>query len=1169
MTGATDDAPADGGPSSGTDPDRPMLALLMAYQRRAWRRGERTPVEAFLAQQPALREDAEAVLDLIYQEVILREQAGEAPRLEEYLGRFPHLAPQLALQFELEGAFGPSTVEQSIADVTLGKRNSPAPAILPTVPGYEVMGVLGRGGMGVVYKVRQLRLNRVSALKMILAGDHAEPEAALRFLSEAEAVAKLNHPHIVQVFTCGDHDGRPYIEMECVDGGSLADRLDGTPWPAAAAPLIETVARAIQEAHRLGIVHRDLKPANVLLTADGTPKVADFGLAKWLGVETGLTRSSWIVGSPSYMAPEQADGKAGTVGPAADVYSLGAVLYELLTGRPPFKAATVLETLEQVKSAEPVSPIRLQPKLPRDLVTICLKCLEKEPARRYATAAELAEDLRRFGAGEVIRARPIGAARRGWRWCRRRPSLAALGAAVVLLLAIVAVGAPMAVLSLRHERDLARAAEKRAVDRLRDTYVIGARATRLSGREGQRFDSLKLLEQAARIRPSAEVRDQVIACLAAADLRVEREWEGFPVLNTGLDFDYPLTRYARSDWRGTVSFRRVADDSEIRSLPAPEPSGPATVLRFDPEGRYLAALHVAWDPLRICHRVWDLADGRLVLDLPTDDPGASVAFSPDGRRLAAGREGRAIGIYELATGREVARLEGVPDLSLIAFHPLGRLLAASSWADRAVEVRNLETGAITSTLRHPVGVHGLAWSPDGATLAAGCGDHHIYLWDAVTSRLRAVLKGHNALVTHLTFHPSDDLLISGGWDDTIRLWQPSTGELLVTAPGSPVRLGPDGRRLAYRDDRHVGIREVADGEACRLVGPQRAAGPDPEVNAPGFKWVDFDPGGRLLVAAGGDGVHLWDLPTWREVAHLPLPEGGAVLFDPRGGGLITYATTGLQLWPIRPGAAGSSTPLRLGPPRLIMSPFSRPDYFFGSLSAAGGWLAAGDRPGHRAIVLDLDRPKECRSIPDRPEIESVALSPDGHWLAAGGRDVPGVRIRERETGRLVATLPGGMAGAPNVRLAFSPDGRLLIVGFQGDYRAWSVGDWRLLWTIERSRVYGAPGPVSCAGDGRLAAIAPFHDVVELVDATDGRALAALESPDPKAISSLCFAPDGTRLAVATDGRAVQVWDLGAIRRHLKSMRLDWDLPRLPLSGAGADSPIVPPVRIGWTRSSRP
>jgi WD40 repeat protein len=499
-----------------------------------------------------------------------------------------------------------------------------------------------------------------------------------------------------------------------------------------------------------------------------------------------------------------------------------------------------------------------------------------------------------------------------------------------------------------------------------------------------------------------------------------------------------------------------------------------------------------------------------------------------------------MGIYELATGREVTRLERVPDLESIAFHPFGRLLAVASSTDRVVEVRDLEMGVTKSSLAHPAGAHGVAWSPDGATLATGGGDHQIYLWDAETSRSLAVLKGHSELVSYLIFHPSGDLLISGGWDGTIRIWHTSTGELLVTAPGYPVRLGPDGRRLAYGDARRIGIREVAGGEACRLLGPQRAAVPG--AGAPRFKWVDFEPGGRLLAAAGGDGVRLWDLPTSREVAHLPLAADGAVLFEPRGGSLITYEATGLRRWPIRPEPAGPSTTVQLGPPRLIMGPSDGPSPPFACLSVAGGWLAAGDRPRQRAIVMDLERPEEWRSIPDRPEIESVALSPDGQWLAAGGRAEPGVRIRERETGRLVATLPGGAAGAANVRLAFSPDGRLLIGGFQGDYRAWSVGAWRLLWTIKRSRQDERPGPVACAGDGRLAAIAASRDVVQLVDLTTGRTLAALESPDPKGIWGLCFAPDGARLAVATDGRAVQVWDLKAIRQSLAVIRLDWVEP---------------------------
>jgi serine/threonine-protein kinase len=270
---------------------------------------------------------------------------------------------------------------------------------------------------------------------MILAGDHAAPEAAIRFLGEAESVARLHHPNVVQVFAFGEHDGNPYFEMEYVAGGNLADRIDGTPWPARdAARMIETLARAIHEVHRLGIVHRDLKPANVLLATDGVPKIADFGLAKWLGVETGLTRTDHVLGSPSYMAPEQARGGSAPIGPAADVYALGAILHELLTGRPPFQAATALETLEQVKAAEPVAPARLRPGLPRDLETICLKCLRKEPARRYDSAWELAEDLGRFGAGEPIRARPVGAVERGWRWCRREPVRAGLAAGLALSL---------------------------------------------------------------------------------------------------------------------------------------------------------------------------------------------------------------------------------------------------------------------------------------------------------------------------------------------------------------------------------------------------------------------------------------------------------------------------------------------------------------------------------------------------------------------------------------------------------------------------------------------------------------------------------------------------------------------------------------------------------------
>jgi serine/threonine-protein kinase len=313
-------------------------------------------------------------------------------------------------------------------------------AELPQLPGYEVEALLGRGGMGVVYKARHLRLNRPVALKMLLTGPFAGLEEQGRFLREAKAVASLRHANIVQVYDIGDLNGRPYYTMEYVEGGSLAQKLVGAPQPARqAAELLTTLAAAVQVAHQGGIVHRDLKPANILLTADGTPKVADFGLARYFGTGSALTRTGDRVGTPSYMAPEQAMGKARLIGPLVDIYSLGALLYELLTGRPPFRGETPSETEQQVIYPEPVAPSRLNAKVPRDLETICLKCLHKEPRRRYATAAALADDLRRFQRGESIVARPVGPLERVGKWVRRRPAAAALlGATVVFTAALIA-----------------------------------------------------------------------------------------------------------------------------------------------------------------------------------------------------------------------------------------------------------------------------------------------------------------------------------------------------------------------------------------------------------------------------------------------------------------------------------------------------------------------------------------------------------------------------------------------------------------------------------------------------------------------------------------------------------------------------------------------------------
>jgi serine/threonine-protein kinase len=344
----------------------------------------------------------------------------------------------------------PSPLPEAVARVAAGLLAAPeqAAADLPAVAGHEILGPLGCGGMGLVYQARQLRENRLVALKMIRGGAHAEPRDLARFRSEAQAVARLQHPHIVQIYEVGEQDGWAYFALEFVPGGSLAQYLAGRPAaPGPSARLVETLARAVHYAHERGVVHRDLKPANVLLTADGTPKISDFGLAKRLDAEPEAsaphdrTRTGEVLGTPSYMAPEQTWGRPGEVGPAADVYALGAILYECLTGRPPFQATTPLDTLLQVRTEEPVPPRRLVPSLPLDLNTVCRKCLEKEPRRRYPSAAALAEDLERFLTGRPVRARPASARERAVRWARRRKAAAALVAvSVAAALSLLTLG---------------------------------------------------------------------------------------------------------------------------------------------------------------------------------------------------------------------------------------------------------------------------------------------------------------------------------------------------------------------------------------------------------------------------------------------------------------------------------------------------------------------------------------------------------------------------------------------------------------------------------------------------------------------------------------------------------------------------------------------------------
>lgn len=420
-------------------------------QRESWLRGECLGVEHYVKHVPCLADSPEGIGTLVGAEMRLRENRGESPALDEYLQRFPQLSAYLRQRFAPESPPGDRTVRFPTALLPLGGQASAVAPTRPQVPGYEILGEVGRGAMGVIYKARQVKLDRIVALKMMLLGPCTGEEEVARFRNEAESIARLHHPNIVQIYEVGEAAGHPYFALEFIDGGNLAAQrssiLRPSPW---AAQLIALVARAVHHSHQRNIIHRDLKPANILFQRRGeetgltddyilrspdwpacVPKVTDFGLAKRIDLAGDQTRTGTLLGTPNFMAPEQAAGERQQVGPAADIYALGAILYDLLTGRPPFQGDSMLAVLQQARSAEPIAPSRLNPKVPQDLETICLKCLEKDPHARYQSASDLADDLTRFLHDEPIQARPASVWRTGWKWVKRQPLFAALVGMVI------------------------------------------------------------------------------------------------------------------------------------------------------------------------------------------------------------------------------------------------------------------------------------------------------------------------------------------------------------------------------------------------------------------------------------------------------------------------------------------------------------------------------------------------------------------------------------------------------------------------------------------------------------------------------------------------------------------------------------------------------------------
>ncbi len=883
---------------------------------------------------------------------------------------------------------------------------------------------------------------------------------------------------------------------------------------------------------------------------------------------TDATRTGAIMGTFSYMAPEQAAGRSREVGPAADVYALGAVLYEVLTGRPPFVGETDLDTLQQVQAREPVAVAQLRPRTPRDLETICLKCLQKEPARRYPGAGELAADLRRFLAGEAIRARRSGRLERGWRWCRRKPLVAGLLGAVAGLVVVVAVGSALAAAWLKAERDQAEQAEQTAERRLFDALLAQAEARRASGRAGRRFDSLRAVAAAApllrrlELGPGREraLRNEAIAALALADLRLDQRWTGYP---RGTDFaqvafDPTAEHFARQDERGNISIRRMEDNKEVKTIATGDPSPYRLTLRFSPDGRWLAGHRIHESPHRAT--VWEVASGRPLYQAPADEGQRCLAFSPDSTLLAVSLPG-AIGLLALPSGRIVQRLPGSGAFEG-CFSPDGRRLALDR-GDQLHIVR-LDNGQRTHSFPTSDTAAGLAWSGDGRLLAApDANEREVHVWDVEAGRTRAVLRGHNARVAALAFSPDGRLLASTAWDGTTRLWDPWTGSPHLVTQGDALEFSRDGRWLSWGGDGHIiGRWEVA---SSRVFGASHA---HPDRVDQGE--INFSPDGRLLATVAADGVQLWDVAGGRVVAHLPGTDGQTAVFHPSGDSLLTVCRiAGLRSWPLSRGP-GHPTSVRVGAPQPVgpavdgwvkwISPDREGKAV--AMTIAGGasgrkvavmpWPGAAAAAGQQAASGRADG---VRVLGERLNGEYLAQSPDGRWVALGPyRDLHvgegRVKVWDVRSGKQVWAL-----AATTARVVFSPDGRWLAISCEGEYRVHRVGTWELVHLLPYvgQALYE---PMAFSRDGRWLAVIDGGQRVKLLDTANWQEQATLTPATEDRLGSLCFSPDGRRLAVATTNQVLHLWDLWELRRELSALGLDWDSSPL-----APPAPGPPPLRL--------
>lgn len=1003
---------------------------------------------------------------------------------------------------------------------TVAEGGELSPLSARTVPGYELLGELGRGGMGVVYKARQTTLNRLVALKMILAGTHAGPQQRERFRGEAEAAARLQHPNIVQVYEVGEHDCCPYISLEFVEGRSLHDLLsDGLPPPFETASVVEQLAHAVQYAHQRGIVHRDLKPSNILLTQEGAPKITDFGLAKRLEGGPANTRTGDIIGTPSYMAPEQAAGRAKEIGPSTDIYALGAILYEMLTGQPPFEGNNAFDTVYLVLSVEPERPSRRHPRVPRDLETICLKCLEKEPAKRYGNARALAEDLHRFQKGEPIQARPVGWLERGAKWVRRRPAVSALLALCLASLLALLIGGWVSVLTLSQGNRALKAAVKEKHDALvRLTVANGTRYLQ----EGDLFASLiwfarslKLEEDDAR----KETHRLRIAAVLRECPRLEQMWfhddsvadvtfspDGLWVLTASFDCtarvwdaDSGAARFATPLQHDSFVFRASFSADGGRIVTA---SADATAQIWDAAtGRRLAALEGHKDAVRDARfspdgrlvvtasddntaRLWDASTGKpLGAPLEHDKSVVHGSFAPDGRYVLTASADGSARIWQVGSdpAKLVARMRHDAPLTDACFDRQGKLVATAG-EDGTARIWDAQSGRlVTAPLRHYGPVNYVAFRPDGQQLASAGTALKAWVWDAMTGRAVFSPLRHDSSVCCVAFSPDGKRLLTSSDDNTARIWDGATG-LPLTPPiqhnGTVHRacFSPDGRRIAT----------CSKDTTARLYNLVPAMPPVPPLEHGKPLWqASFDPEGSRVLTAGADAARIWDAKTGKLLDVLQGHKGPVFRANySDDGGLIATASADAtaRVWDAATARTIATLAGHKGPvSKAVFSPDSRRVLTASADATARIWDAVS---GRTLVVL--------RGSGDhhRKEVLDAVFSPDGRRVATGSAD---------RTARIWNAANGEQIGKTMhhnrrvVRVAFSPDGRRL-------------------------------------------ATASFDQTAQIWDATTGEALLDTKLSHPGPVRDISFSPDGRAVLTSCEDNTARVWDVASGKPLLPSLR---------------------------------